>query len=48
MPMQAGDVKATDADISKAKEMLDFNPHTSVKDGVAEFTKWFKEYYGEK
>ena len=45
MPMQAGDVKVTDADTSKAKNMLDFNPNTSVKDGVAEFAKWFKKYY---
>jgi UDP-glucuronate 4-epimerase len=45
MPMQAGDVKQTDADISKAKKMLNFNPHTSVEEGVGKFAEWFKEYY---
>jgi len=45
MPMQPGDVVQTDADISKAKKMLGFNPHTSVEDGVQKFAEWFKEYY---
>jgi UDP-glucuronate 4-epimerase len=45
MPMQPGDVIQTDADVVKAKKMLDFNPHTSVEKGVEEFAKWFKEYY---
>jgi UDP-glucuronate 4-epimerase len=45
MPMQPGDVIQTDADVTKAKKMLDFNPHTSVEKGVEEFAKWFKKYY---
>lgn len=46
MPIQPGDVLVTDADISHAKEKLNYNPKTAVREGVAEFAKWFKEYYG--
>jgi len=45
MGMQDGDVPATEADISKAKKMLNYNPQTSVKEGVEQFVKWYKEYY---
>lgn len=43
LPMQAGDVQAASADISKAMKELGYNPKTSIKDGVAEFVNWFKE-----
>jgi len=45
MDMQPGDVKATSADISKAKEMLGFNPKVNVEEGVKRFVEWYKEYY---
>jgi UDP-glucuronate 4-epimerase len=45
MPMQAGDVEATSADISKAKRMLDYNPQTSITEGVKKFIDWYKNYY---
>jgi len=45
--MQDGDVPATEADISKAKKMLDYNPQTSVKDGMKTFINWYKEYYNK-
>jgi len=25
---------------------FDYKPNTSVKDGIANFAKWFTEYYG--
>ncbi|MHC4840569.1 MAG: GDP-mannose 4,6-dehydratase [Planctomycetota bacterium] len=40
-PMQPGDVPRTMADISKARELLDYNPSTSFKEGVA---KQFEAY----
>lgn len=45
MPLQQGDVPETFADVSKAKEMLGYEPKTSVPEGVKNFIKWYKEYY---
>ncbi len=45
LPMQAGDVPGTSANISKAKKMLNYNPQTTVKTGVQKFVDWYKEYY---
>ena len=45
MPLQAGDVPATSADISKARLMLDYNPKTSVREGIENFIEWYKQYY---
>ena len=44
-PIPPGDVPATSANISKAKELLNYNPQVSVKQGVKEFINWYKEYY---
>ncbi|MFA5303066.1 MAG: NAD-dependent epimerase/dehydratase family protein [Candidatus Nanoarchaeia archaeon] len=44
MPLQAGDVLLTSGDISKAKELLNYNPTVSIENGVKEFTDWYKEY----
>jgi UDP-glucuronate 4-epimerase len=41
MPMQPGDVELTNADISKAKKMLDYNPATSFRDGMRGFYEWY-------
>lgn len=43
MPMQPGDVELTNADISKAKRMLDYDPATSFRDGMTVFYKWYCE-----
>ena len=40
-PEQPGDVPATFADISKAKQLLDYQPTTLLKDGLNNFHKWF-------
>ena len=45
LPMQAGDVPGTSANISKAKRMLNYNPQTTVKTGVKKFVDWYKKYY---
>lgn len=45
MPMQAGDVQVTSADISKARKLLDYEPSVSVEEGIANFVEWFKDYY---
>ncbi|MFA5599168.1 MAG: SDR family NAD(P)-dependent oxidoreductase [Phenylobacterium sp.] len=45
LPMQKGDVPITYADISKAKEMLDWGPKISLREGISKFIDWYKGYY---
>lgn len=40
-PMQPGDVPLTFADISKSRELLNYNPQTKIEDGIPKFTEWF-------
>lgn len=42
LPLQPGDVAITYADISKAKDILGYNPTTKFDDGISKFIKWFK------
>ena len=46
LPMQPGDVRASLADISHAKEKLGYAPKTTIKDGVPKFVEWYRKYYG--
>ncbi len=39
---RAGDIKHSLADISKARELLDYDPKIDVKSGLEEVYKWFK------
>jgi len=39
---QPGDVAQTFADISKAREFLNYNPQTKIETGIEKFTDWFK------
>ena len=43
LPMQPGDVDRTYADISKAKELLGYDPKTSFKDGIVKFVEWYRK-----
>ncbi len=45
MEMQPGDVPATYADNSKARELLGFNPKVGIEEGVSNFVEWYKKYY---
>ena len=45
MPLQPGDVQETSADIQKSKEMLGFNPKTSIREGIRGFLAWYRKYY---
>lgn len=40
-PWQPGDVPATYADITKSRELLDYNPKTKIQDGIPKFVEWF-------
>jgi len=44
LPIQPGEVPETYADTTKAQKELDFEPRTSIEDGVKAFVKWFKNY----
>lgn len=45
MPLQPGDVPETYADITKAKQMLGYEPQVSIAEGVGKFVDWYREYY---
>jgi len=41
--MQPGDVMQTFADISKARELLNYNPQTKIEEGIKKFVEWFNK-----
>lgn len=45
LPMQDGDVPATFADVSALERDFNYRPATSVKTGIANFVRWYREYY---
>ena len=45
MPIQPGDVEKTYADVGNLVKEIEFKPRTSVKNGVREFIKWYKNFY---
>jgi UDP-glucuronate 4-epimerase len=40
-PEQPGDVPVTYADISKARRLLGYDPHTQIAEGIPRFVEWF-------
>ncbi|WP_350016673.1 NAD-dependent epimerase [Rhodanobacter sp. IGA1.0] len=46
MPLQAGDVPDTEADVSELIQTVGYRPAVSVEEGVARFVEWYREYYG--
>jgi UDP-glucuronate 4-epimerase len=42
MAFQPGDVEKTYADISKARQMLDYRPATKIEEGIARFISWYE------
>jgi UDP-glucuronate 4-epimerase len=45
LPMQAGDVIKTWADVSALADWVDFRPQVSVETGVAQFVEWYRDFY---
>lgn len=45
LPMQSGDVRATWANGELLRELTGYRPETSIRDGVAAFVDWFRNYY---
>jgi UDP-glucuronate 4-epimerase len=46
LPMQPGDVPATAADTTALEAWTGFRPNTPVREGVARFVAWYREFYG--
>jgi len=46
LPIQAGDVPATYADVDDLMADVGFRPETSIEDGVGKFVQWYRDYYG--
>tara|TARA_B100001248_G_scaffold252686_1_gene229129 strand:+ start:296 stop:1318 length:1023 start_codon:yes stop_codon:yes gene_type:complete len=46
VPMQLGDVPATESDSTKLESWINFKPNTSIKYGVKKFIEWYKDFYG--
>ncbi len=44
LPLQPGDVPKTFADILKAKNLLNYDPQTQLKDGLKHFYDWFVQH----
>lgn len=47
-PIQPGDMDTTFADISKAKEVLGYQPSKTFEDGINDYIKWLIKYKGEQ
>ena len=41
-PLQPGDVPQTFADITKARQLLGYNPQTQIETGIKRFVEWFR------
>jgi len=46
MPMQAGDVKQTYADVSELMNDYNYEPKISISEGIGKYVDWFTSYYG--
>ena len=46
LPMQAGDVAATFADVESLQAATGFAPKTPMREGIRQFVDWYREFYG--
>jgi UDP-glucuronate 4-epimerase len=46
LPLQAGDVPDTEADVEDLNAAVGYRPRVSVEEGVARFVTWYRAYYG--
>ena len=45
LPLQAGDVPDTYANVDDLVEQFHYKPATSVEDGIARFVAWYRDYF---
>lgn len=48
MDMQDGDVASTYADVSGLINDFNYKPDTDLAEGIGEFVKWYREFYGQR
>lgn len=46
LPLQAGDVPATYADVDDLVRDVGFKPATPIEEGIRKFVDWYRTYYG--
>lgn len=47
LPMQDGDVPATQADVSALESDFGYRPQVDVEEGVKRFVEWYRSYYSK-
>ena len=45
LPLQAGDVPCTWADVSDLVKDFDYAPNTSIQTGIDRFVQWYLDFY---
>ncbi|MGQ0530505.1 MAG: NAD-dependent epimerase [Panacagrimonas sp.] len=45
LPMQAGDVASTYAEVSDLRDAVGFAPSTSLEQGLTQFLRWYRDYH---
>ena len=48
MPMQPGDVKATNASMKELDKWVRYKPKTTINQGIKKFVNWYLKYHGIK
>jgi len=46
LPMQAGDVAETFADVEATKRDFGYKPTTTIREGIPNFIAWYRKYHG--
>ncbi len=44
LPEQPGDVPVTYADISRARNLLEYDPSVKIEDGIPKFIEWYRQH----
>mgnify|MGYP006211588537 CR=1 FL=1 len=45
LPLQAGDVPDTEADVSELGQVVGYRPKVLVEEGIAAFVDWYRSYF---
>lgn len=45
LPIQAGDVPSTYADVSDLIRDMDYKPQTSIQEGIDQFVDWYRDFF---
>ena len=45
LPLQAGDVPDTYANVDDLVEQFNYKPNTSIEDGINSFVSWYRDYF---